>query len=210
MPRSEAGSSALDREARGTGASLASVRTNVPIAALAAALALPAGIVGCGSERAAGGSASRVALTIAAPADGARVGEENVEVRGRVAPAAADVSVLGRPALVTRGEFTVVVPLQEGANVVDVVASARGRAPALTAIRITREDQVSVPDLADLPARDLEATLAPLDLTAEAQRGGGVLDGLVPRALRVCDQDPQAGAKVRRGSVVRVVVARSC
>ncbi len=186
------------------------MRATVPIGALAAALALLAAVAGCGSQRAAAGPESRVALTIAAPADGARVGDSTVEVRGRVVPATAQVSVLGRPALVTRGAFTVVVPLELGANVVDVIASARGRSPALTAVRVTREDQVEVPDLVDLPVRDLEATLGPLDLEGAVQQGGGVLDGLVPRTRRVCEQDPLPGTKVPRGATVRLVVARSC
>jgi len=47
-------------------------------------------------------------------------------------------------------------------------------------------------------------------LTLERKRGGGFLDPLVPNGLGVCAQEPAAGSEVRRGSTVRVVVARAC
>jgi hypothetical protein len=47
-------------------------------------------------------------------------------------------------------------------------------------------------------------------LRLEAERGGGLLDPLVPRRLAVCEQSPSADASVRRGATVHVVVARSC
>jgi beta-lactam-binding protein with PASTA domain len=32
----------------------------------------------------------------------------------------------------------------------------------------------------------------------------------VPKGLGICEQEPAAGAEVRRGTTVRVVVARAC
>jgi hypothetical protein len=52
--------------------------------------------------------------------------------------------------------------------------------------------------------------LEPLGLRAEVERGGGILDALRPGAAAVCEQDPRAGARVRRGRSVRVLVARRC
>ncbi|HUR85631.1 MAG TPA: PASTA domain-containing protein [Solirubrobacteraceae bacterium] len=185
------------------------MRIHALIGSAVAALAL--GLAACGDdERRPPAQQRPVQLTITAPADSALVTGEAVEVRGRVAPSGASVRVLGRPALVSAGTFTIVVPLDPGANVVDVIASAGGRAPALTAIRVTREDRVEVPDLVGTPLSELETELEPLGLKAESERGGGLLDPLIPREQRVCEQDPEPGAKVRRGATVHVVVARDC
>ena len=43
--------------------------------------------------------------------------------------------------------------------------------------------------------------LEPLGLRAEIERGGGILDVLRPGATAVCEQEPQAGSRVRRGRV---------
>src|ERR687888_1574772 len=88
-----------------------------------------------------------VAVTIDQPGDTSTVDSGTVEVRGTVEPAAAQVRVLGRPATVSGGAFSVEVPLDPGANVVDVIATASRRAPLMTAFRVTREILVTVPDL---------------------------------------------------------------
>lgn len=152
----------------------------------------------------------RVRLDVSAPSDGALVRGGTVDVRGRVSPATADVSVLGRPALVTDGRFSVVVPLEPGVNVVDVAASARRRTPAFTALRVTRDVLVTVPDLAGVVEDELERRLEPLGLRASVQRDGGILDALRSGAPAVCDQEPSAGTRVRRGRTVRVLVAKRC
>ncbi len=168
-------------------------------------------VAGCGAD---GGEPReperRVRLEITSPADTATVRRGTVDVRGRVSPTTATVRVLGRPALVSGGAFTVVVPLDPGANVVDVAATARGRRPALRAFRVTREQRVLVPDLEDADVDDLAARLRPLGLGVEVERGGGFLDRFVPRSPGVCEQEPAAGTRVRRGTTVRVVVARAC
>jgi hypothetical protein len=151
-----------------------------------------------------------VRLQITAPADEAVVRGGNVDVRGRVTPSIAEVTVLGRPALVTDGRFTAVVPLEPGANVVDVIATAPRRRPALSALRVTRDVLVTVPQLAGVEEDELERVLEPLGLRAEVERGGGILDVLRPGAAAVCEQDPEPGTRVRRGRAVLVVVAKSC
>lgn len=186
------------------------MRGPVLIVALAAAAAL---LGGCGNGDPAPDRAplpEPVRLQITAPADAARVRGGNVDVRGRVSPAASEVTVLGRPALVTEGRFTALVPLEPGANVIDVIATAPRRRPALTALRVTRDILVTVPQLADLEQEELERVLEPLGLRAEVERGGGILDVLRSGPAVVCEQDPEAGARVRRGRVVRVVVAKRC
>jgi hypothetical protein len=168
-------------------------------------------VAGCGGDDAKPPKPEpRVRLEITAPSDTATVHRGTVDVRGRVTPATATVRVLGRPALVSDGSFTVVVPLDPGVNVVDVSASARGRRSALTAFRVTREQRIAVPDLKDVDVDELESTLEELGLVAVVERGGGILDPFVPSGLGVCEQDPVEGTRVRRGATVRVVVARSC
>lgn len=167
-------------------------------------------VAGCGGDDPSPALLSRVVLTVSAPSDGAVVRGGNVDVRGRVTPAVAEVTVLGRPALVTAGRFSAVVPLEPGANVVDVIATAPRRRPALAAVRVTRDVLVTVPQLAGVEEDELEGVLEPLGLRAEVERGGGILDVLRPGAYAVCAQEPRAGARVRRGRSVRVVVAKRC
>jgi hypothetical protein len=183
------------------------VRRASVIAAACVAAVLP----GCG-----GGAdppaapRERVRLQVTAPADGALVRGGTVDVRGSVSPPSADVAVLGRPALVTGGRFTVVVPLQPGVNIVDIAASARRRRPAFAALRVTRDVLVTVPDLTAVVEDDIAGRLDPLGLKADVQRDGGILDVLRPGPRAVCAQSPAAGARVRRGRTVRVIVAKSC
>src|SRR3954469_7096081 len=91
---------------------------------------------------------------ISSPADTAVASGDTIRVRGTVNPPAARVRVLGRRADVSGGAFTAQVPLEAGANVIDVVASARGRTAAFAALRVTREDRISVPDLLGVVADD--------------------------------------------------------
>jgi hypothetical protein len=183
------------------------VRPAISIGVLAALSSL----AGCGgNDPAPAPVLAPVRLAITAPADAAVVRGGNVDVRGRVTPTVAQVSVLGRPALVTQGRFSAVVPLEPGANVIDVIATAPRRKPALTALRVTRDVLVTVPQLAGVAQDELEGVLDPLGLRAEVERGGGILDVLRPGETAVCAQEPQAGTRVRRGSSVRVVVAKRC
>ncbi|MBW3652973.1 MAG: PASTA domain-containing protein, partial [Actinobacteria bacterium] len=190
------------------------MRSRISIGGLAAAAAALVGAValtGCVAQDpdpAPAPSLRPVRLQITAPADQAIVRGDTVDVRGRVTPAVAQVTVLGRPALVTQGRFSAVVPLEPGVNVLDVIATAPRRKPALTALRVTRDVLVTVPQLAGVEQDELEGVLEPLGLRAEVQRGGGILDLLRPGEPAVCAQDPEPGTRVRRGRSVRVVVAK--
>ena len=112
--------------------------------ARACGLVLPLLLVGGWASGCGDSPAQRpVRLEITAPADAAVVHDGRVEVRGLVKPRGARVVVLGRRARVARGEFSVVVPLREGSNLIDVGASARGASPAWNALRVTREVPVN-------------------------------------------------------------------
>ena len=152
----------------------------------------------------------RVTLRLTAPADAAVVRAGTVEIRGRVSPARAGVTVLGREAAVKDGTFVARVALEPGANVIDVAATATGRRAAFAALRIVREVRVPVPgvigDDADTATERLEA----LGLKVERRSGGGLFDPLLPGEPRVCAVLPDPGTLVRPGATVRVTVARDC
>ena len=177
------------------------------IGAGCAALALPLGACGDAKPEP---PLRQVRLQLTAPVDTAIVRGGTVDVRGRVSPSGAKVWVAGRPAQVSGGTFAAVVPLEQGPNVVDLAAAARGHRAALAAVRVTRDERVTVPDLSGMAASDLEKELAPLGLRVETTRGGGLLDRLLPGDPVVCEQEPAAGSRVRPGRTVRVLVARSC
>jgi Glucodextranase, domain B/PASTA domain len=161
---------------------------------------------GCGDDSA----EQPVRLEITAPTDTAVVNDDSVEVRGLVQPRRARVLVLGRRARVVRGEFRTVVPLEEGSNLIDVGASARGAAPAWEALRVTREVLVTLPDLAGATRDDAIARLDALGLRAEVQEEGDLLDELLGGDWYVCETQPQAGSDVRRGARIHLVVAKGC
>jgi hypothetical protein len=173
--------------------------------------ALGPALAGCaGGDKPREPSLRPVRLEVTAPADTAVVRGGTLDVRGRVSPAGARVRVLGRPAQVSGGTFTAVVPLEQGRNIVDVAATARGRRTALAALRVTRDERVAVPDLAGVAAGEVEGEVDPLGLRVQVRRGGGLLDRLLSGDPVVCEQEPAAGTRVHRGRTVRVVVARSC
>ena len=152
-----------------------------------------------------------VQLSVTSPADDSTVRSETVEVQGTVEPAGATVLVLGQKAPVSGGgSFSASVPLEPGANVIDVMATAGGRSPALTAFRVTREVPVSVPDLDGKSVDAVQTALGDLGLSAEIEQGGGLIEELLPGDPKVCEQDPEPGAQVRRGTKVHVVVSKSC
>ena len=175
---------------------------------LALGVAVPGG---CGGDdRPPRPPSKHVRLQITAPSDGATLRRGTADVRGSVSPRSSAVSVLGRPALVADGRFTVVVPLEPGVNVIDVMATAPRRLPTLTALRVTRDVLVTVPALAGLLEDEARARLEPLGLEVDVEHGGGLFDVLRPGEPRVCEQEPEPGARVRRGREVLVVVAKRC
>ena len=165
---------------------------------------------GCGDDAPPPKPQKPVQLSVSAPLDTAVVQGATMQVRGTVSPPGARVRVQGHAAQVSGGEFISSVKLAQGANVIDVVAAASGRAAAMTAFRVTREERVAVPDLAGLSVDDAEQAAGKLGLKLESERGGGFLDSLVPRRIGVCEQSPAPGKQVRRGTTVRVLVARAC
>jgi hypothetical protein len=178
-----------------------------------ALLALPlavAALAGCGDRGAASGSAPQVRLRMSSPADGRTVHASTVEVRGTVRPRGARVRVAGRAAAVEDGAFAVTVPLATGANVIDVAATRPGARTALAALRVVRDDRVTVPALVGDDPDVARARLRELGLEVREERGGGFFDRLLPGASEVCASRPDAGARLARGARVTVVWAKRC
>jgi hypothetical protein len=181
-----------------------------PFLVLACLAAASAGCGG-GGERKPQRPPAAVDLKVSTPDDMSTVRAESVEVRGTVVPARAAVTVLGQRASVSGGgTFSATVALQPGSNVVDVMATAAGRSPALTAFRVAREVPVIVPELSGKTADEVKDALGKLNLKPEIEEGGGLLEDLLPGDPAVCTQDPGAGTAVRRGTSVHVVVSKSC
>jgi hypothetical protein len=151
-----------------------------------------------------------VQLRVSEPSDLASTRGSTVTVAGSVSPDGADVRVLGRPAEVVGGTFTARVPLRPGANVIDLFATARGRDPALTALRVTREVAVTVPDLSHLTPDAAKARVERLGLRLRTESGGGLLEPILPGTPGVCTQDPRPGAHVSRGAQITALVAKRC
>src|SRR3954454_10243816 len=162
---------------------------------------------GCGGDRPA---PAPVRLQITAPPDEAVVRDAQVQLRGTVRPATATVTVEGRRAAVSEGEFHATVVLQPGTNVVDVMASAGGARPARTAIRIRRRVTVDVPDVTGLVAADASAKLKALGLKAPIDEQDGIFERLLPGQPKVCETDPERGATVDPGTRVRLLVSKQC
>jgi hypothetical protein len=179
------------------------------VTCLAAALVVD----GCGGDGdpQASRTLAGVVLEVRAPSDLAVVRDGTVEVSGSVAPGRADVWVLGQSAQVSGGTFSATVPLEPGSNVIDVIATAPGRESAMTAVRVTREVLVEVPDVAGADEDEARGRLSDVGLKADVEKAdGGLLDELLPGEATVCTQDPHAGARVRRGTAVHVVVSKGC
>jgi hypothetical protein len=185
---------------------------NARLAARAGGLALLLVAGGCGS----GGDADEppalrpVRLAVSTPADTTVLHEETVEVRGSVDPPRSRVMVLGQRAQVSGGEFSVEVPLREGANLIDVGGSARGSAAAWATVRVVRESLVEVPELEGDSADEAVSTLESVGLRAVVREERGLFDELLPGDARVCETDPEAGDEVRRGTRVRLIVSKAC
>lgn len=176
-----------------------------PLGVLLLALTLT---VGCGKrERTPALAPVRLALT--APEDMAELDARTVTVTGTVTPASARVLVDGREASVRGGAFTAEVPLEGGANVIDVQASAPRHPAAFTAVRVTRLVPVAVPDLEGEAPADAADALEALGLQAEVRKINPI-DFVLPGTPGVCGTDPGTGEKVRVGTVVTLLVQKSC
>jgi glucodextranase-like protein/PASTA domain-containing protein len=179
----------------------------------AAGVLLAAGMLaaaGCGGAAAPAPPSRPVRLALSAPGDGAVVRTAVVSLSGRVSPSGAEVRVRGRRASVRGGAFTARVSLEPGVNVVDVLATAPHRRPAVTAIRVRRQLTVLVPDLAGLAVDDAARRLRALPLAVRTRKVGGLLDDILPGDPVVCGIEPASGERVDLGSRVTLLVARLC
>jgi hypothetical protein len=177
---------------------------------LAAVPALAVLAAACGDEPSPPRNEPQVRLELGSPSDGARVRAESVEIRGTVQPRGADVRVLGRNVPVDGGSFRIEVPLEPGANLIDVAAGARGRRPDFAVARIVREVVVPVPDLVGRDADTAQDQLEGLGLKVRQQNAGGFFDPILPGDPKVCAMRPLAGVRVLPGSDVTLLVARDC
>jgi hypothetical protein len=172
------------------------------------AAACPLALAACGN--ASTSTKPPVRLSVDAPGDGAVVRDGTVEISGRVSPAGANVTVLGRAATTTGGSFTASVPLGAGDNVIDVMATAPSARPAMTALRILREITIRVPDVTGDSPNDARSRLEQAGLRADVHESGGLFEDLLPNDPSVCETTPTPGARVNRGSTVRVRTSKTC
>jgi hypothetical protein len=176
---------------------------------LAALLALPVLLLAaCGGS---GDDAAKrpVLLRLTGPGDGRIVRSEGVRVTGTVTPSAV-VTVRGERVPVTGGAFSARVPIDAGGNVIDVMASADGLAPAMTAVRVVRQLTVRVPDVGGDSPGDAKERLAAAGLRVNVQEAGGLIDELLPVDRVVCGSEPDEGSTVDSGSTVTITVSKVC
>ena len=181
------------------------MRALLPALALALAVALQA----CGDD-AEPPRAVPVKLEVTVPQDGATVRAETVAVEGTVQPAGSQVQVLGKDVDVSDGRWSADVPLEPGANLVDVAASAEGRRTSFASLRIVLEVRVTVPDVVGDDADSAQDQLEGLGLKVTMEDAGGFFDPLLPGDPGVCAVQPEPGAQVLPGSAVTLAVARDC
>lgn len=167
------------------------------------------GLAACG-EREVEPLRAPVQLSVEAPADVATIDDDRVDIVGRVVPGRARVHVAGDEVGVEDGAFTTTVALEPGANVIDITAVAPRRPAAMTAIRVTRQVRVEVPDVADADPGDALDDLTAAGLRPELVDSGSLLDDLIGGDPGVCGTDPEAGAEVLPGAGVDVFVAPGC
>jgi hypothetical protein len=173
------------------------------------AAACPLALAACGGSSSTA-TKPPVRLNVDAPGDGAVVHAGTVEISGRVSPAAASVTVLGRSVTSAGGSFSASVPLQAGDNVIDVMATAPSARPAMTAVRILREITIRVPDVTGDSPGDARSRLEQAGLRAEVHESGGLLNDLLPTDPSVCETNPAGGTRVGRGTTVRLRASKVC
>jgi hypothetical protein len=177
---------------------------------VACLLALAALAPACGDSSAPPRNEPKVKLQLEEPADAAVIRAETVSISGSVQPAGARVEVLGREVAVSGGTFSADIPLEPGANLVDVSASAHGRRPDFAAMRVVREVRVAIPDLLGSDADTAQNQLETLGLKVTRESGGGFLEPILPGDPKVCESTPKAGTQVLPGSDVTIITARDC
>jgi Glucodextranase, domain B/PASTA domain len=150
-----------------------------------------------------------VLLRMTGPGDGRIVRSEGVEVTGTVTPNAV-VTVRGERVSVTGSTFSARVPLDAGGNVIDVMASADGMTPSMTAVRVVRQLTVRVPDVTGDSPGNAKKRLNSAGLRVNVNEAGGLIDELLPVDRVVCGSEPDAGSTVDSGSTVTIAVAKVC
>ena len=131
---------------------------------------------------------------------------ESVEIRGTVQPRGAHVQVLGREVAVDGGSFRAEVPLEPGANLIDVSADARGRRPDFAVARLVREVRLPVPDLVGADADTAQEQLEGLGLTVRDAGRRRLLrpdPARRPEGLRAAAAARRAGAAGQRSDTAR-------
>lgn len=177
--------------------------------AAVALLALPLlALTACGGS---GDQAAKrpVLLRVIGPRDGTVIRADGIELTGVVTPGAV-VTVRGQTVAAAGGRFSARVPLDAGGNVIDVMASGDGLAPAMTAVRVVRRLTVRVPDVTGDSPGNAKERLAAAGLSVHVQEAGGLIDQLLPVDRVVCGVAPDAGSMVDSGATVTIAVAKVC
>jgi hypothetical protein len=163
-------------------------------------------LAGCGS---ASKPEATVRLALTAPTDGARVTSDSITISGSVSPAAS-VLILGQRVPVARGAFTTRVSLQPGTNIIDVLAGAPHALATMTAVRVYRQVEVTVPDVSGDSPSAADRALQSAGLVARVVNNGQFFDFLIPTSPQVCSSSPGAGRSVAPGSTVTLSVSKTC
>ena len=151
-----------------------------------------------------------VQLSLTAPRDTGTTREATVLVSGSVVPSTARVIVLGERVAVNGGGFSTSVDLREGSNVIDVGASAPGRRAVWRALRVTRRSLIRMPVLVGQEEDAAKSELADLGLNVQVTNDDDLLDAFRSGPRIVCATNPEAGAQLKAGADVEIVVSRTC
>jgi hypothetical protein len=137
----------------------------------------------------------------AAPAETARLDTEPTPVRTREVPAAPPKRRRRRRRILAAGAVALIAALGAAAAIeVPTLSDGGGDPPA-------GPSGIEVPSLTGEPLDVAERRLEKLGLRS-SEVGGGLFGVLIPSEWDVCETSPPAGASVRRGATVRLLVDR--
>jgi Glucodextranase, domain B/PASTA domain len=173
-------------------------------------LSLAATAAGCGADAKPAAPRPPVQLTFSEPQDTGATRDASVQVSGSVAPASARVLVMGERVAVSGGRFSTTVALREGANVIDVGASAPAHQAIWRALRVTRHSMIAVPDLLGHEADEASTAIEDLGLKVHVDVDDDLLDAFRSRPRIVCSMDPEPETQVQPGDEVDLVVSKTC
>ncbi|MEJ7798859.1 MAG: hypothetical protein WKF42_10205 [Solirubrobacteraceae bacterium] len=175
-------------------------------------LLLATTFAGCGDERPAP-PREPVGLQIDAPQDGGSTRDGAVRVSGSVTPASSRVLVGGERVPVRDGRFSDSVDLREGANVIDVGATAPGARATWRALRVIRRSKIRLPDVVGAEMAAATATLEALGFDVRVTINDGLLDAfrdrprttpMAPRPTTASMRQPAKRSPGRRSSIRQV------